>query len=130
MRLVIGGRYQGKRDAACRLFSLKPSDFADGKTCAFEDIFRCRAIFDFHEFIRRFMQPESCLQELSENLAERNPQICIVSNEIGCGVVPIDAQERAWRELTGRICCQLARNADTVVRVTAGIPMVIKGNLK
>lgn len=158
MKLVIGGNYQGKKEAACRLFGLDMSDFADGKTCAFADIFTCRAISDFQEFIRRYMlaaereqnpteSPETAAERkqnptenpaarreqtlpgmLSQQLAERNPQICIVSNEIGYGVVPIDAQEREWRELTGRICCRIAEASDTVVRVAAGIPMVIKGS--
>lgn len=132
MKLIIGGSYQGKKEAAGRLFGLCASDFTDGRTCAYDEIFTCRAIADFHEFIRRFMQepeqmdasgvnaeprqpenPEvdaepdapaySRLNRLPQELAEKNPQICIVSNEIGYGVVPVDAQERAWRELTGRL---------------------------
>lgn len=146
MKLVIGGNYQGKKETACRLFGLDMSDFADGKTCAFADIFSCRAISDFQEFIRRYMLEPEAAQDLTEDLAaaqeqdplgmlpqqlaEQNPQICIVSNEIGYGVVPIDAQERAWRETTGRICCRIAEISDTVVRVAAGIPMVIKGSAK
>lgn len=146
MKLIIGGSYQGKKEATGRLFGLCASDFTDGRTCAYDEIFTCRAIADFHEFIRRFMQePEqmgalgvnaepdapaySRLNRLPQELAEKNPQICIVSNEIGYGVVPVDAQERAWRELTGRICCRIAADSDTVVRVTADIPVVIKGNV-
>ena len=50
--------------------------------------------------------------------------------EVGSGVVPLDPGERAWREATGRLACALAKEAETVVRVTAGIPVVLKGEWK
>lgn len=49
----------------------------------------------------------------------------VVCCEVGQGVVPLDPQERAWRELVGRTCAQLARHA-RVVRMVCGIPVVIK----
>ena len=33
----------------------------------------------------------------------------LVTDEIGCGIVPADAFERLYREETGRLCCQFAR---------------------
>ena len=50
----------------------------------------------------------------------------VVCREVGLGVVPIDARERAWRELVGRTCCQLAARADRVVRLVCGIPVVLR----
>ncbi|MCI9019059.1 MAG: cobinamide kinase, partial [Lachnospiraceae bacterium] len=50
----------------------------------------------------------------------------IVVNELGSGVVPIDAFDRNYRETTGRICCELAKKAREVHRVVCGIGMVIK----
>ena len=50
----------------------------------------------------------------------------IVCDELGCGVVPMDAFERAWRERTGRIGCELAKQAEAVYRVTCGIGTRIK----
>ena len=47
--------------------------------------------------------------------------------EVGMGVVPLDANERAWRERVGRTCSVLAADADKVVRMVCGIPMTIKG---
>ena len=56
---------------------------------------------------------------------KRQDQI-IVCNELGCGVVPMDAFERAWRERTGRLGCELAKQAEAVYRVTCGIGTRIK----
>ena len=50
----------------------------------------------------------------------------VVCCEVGQGVVPIDAQDRAWRELVGSTCQDLARRAHKVVRMVCGIPVVIK----
>ena len=46
--------------------------------------------------------------------------------EVGQGVVPIDADDRAWRELVGRTCAALAARATRVVRLICGIPCVLK----
>ena len=66
------------------------------------------------------------MDALIERLWEENPRLCIVTNELGYGVVPVDAFDRLWREKTGRICTELAGKAEEVHRVVCGIGMVIK----
>lgn len=53
----------------------------------------------------------------------------VVCDEVGCGLVPVDADQRRRRELVGRLCCALALEATAVVRVTCGIGQPIKGSL-
>ena len=53
----------------------------------------------------------------------------VLCREVGSGVIPMDPNERAWREATGRLCCALAERADAVVRVVSGIPTALKGAL-
>lgn len=129
MKLVIGGAYQGKKEAAKALFGLSDAEIADGETCAFEEIFNCRAIAGFHRYLWRMTEAGLAADALADALASRNPELIIISSEIGCGIVPLDQKERLWREATGRICCELAARAELVVRVTAGVPMAIKGEL-
>ena len=57
---------------------------------------------------------------------DRNPQVVLVVNELGCGVVPMDAFDRKYRERAGRLCCALAREAEEVHRVLCGIGTRIK----
>lgn len=53
----------------------------------------------------------------------------IVSNEVGQGIVPNNALSRRFREAQGRLNIVLAREAETVVQVTAGLPLALKGQL-
>lgn len=51
----------------------------------------------------------------------------VVTNEVGCGVVPDNALARRFRELAGRANRVAAEIADRVVLMVSGIPVEIKG---
>ena len=127
MRLVIGGAWQQKTEAACRYFRMEKEDLIDGRICDLEDIYTCSGIHHFHLYIKRMMEQNPEVSGFAEKLEQNNPDILLISDEIGYGLVPMDSFERAWREKTGRICCEIAGKAETVIRVVAGIPQVIKG---
>ena len=67
-------------------------------------------------------------ERASELLPALLKKEAVVCDEVGCGVVPADKRDREAREATGRLCVELAREAEKVVRVVAGIPTVIKGD--
>lgn len=52
--------------------------------------------------------------------------LAIVSNEVGCGVVPEHAMGRAFRDLQGWANQRVARAAHEVVLCVCGIPMTVK----
>lgn len=91
-----------------------------------------RIISDYHlkvkEQLAAGLDP---LQEV-EKLFEKNGQaedqksLVIISDEIGCGIIPLDRQERIWREYNGRVNCCIAARADQVYRIVAGIPQRLK----
>jgi adenosylcobinamide kinase / adenosylcobinamide-phosphate guanylyltransferase len=53
----------------------------------------------------------------------------VVSNEVGLGLVPEYRLGRIYRDCLGRTNQELARIADTVLFLVAGIPMAFKGRI-
>jgi adenosylcobinamide kinase/adenosylcobinamide-phosphate guanylyltransferase len=54
--------------------------------------------------------------------------LIMVSNEVGLGIVPENELGRQFRDLAGWLNRDLAAIADTVVLLTAGLPVVLKEN--
>lgn len=52
--------------------------------------------------------------------------VVVVSNEVGCGIVPDNPAGRVFRDLQGLVNQQIARAADTVYFVAAGIALQVK----
>jgi len=71
----------------------------------------------------RYQEEVELLQVLSDPPCE----IVLVSNETGMGFIPADAESRAFRDHAGWLNQDVAKLADTVVLMVAGIPVVIKG---
>lgn len=124
MKMIIGGAYQGKYEYVRQKFKIK--DWIDGSTCKEEEVFKCEGINYFHEYIRRQMQEGKSVEHLAEEIIDKNPNLLIISNEVGYGVVPVGKFEREYREKVGRICTQLAEYSTQVHRVVCGIGTVIK----
>ena len=55
--------------------------------------------------------------------------VLVVSNEVGSGVVPAFKSGRVFRDLLGEFNQQVARVADRVVLLVAGVPIAVKGTL-
>ena len=66
------------------------------------------------------------LYGFAEKLVNERDDIIIITDQVGCGIVPLDRREREWREMHGRIMCRLASNAKHVERIICGMGQVIK----
>jgi adenosylcobinamide kinase/adenosylcobinamide-phosphate guanylyltransferase len=65
-------------------------------------------------------------ERLLAALAGRKAAVVAVSNEVGEGIVPTTALGRSFRDQQGMLNQQMARAADTVVKMVAGCPLVVK----
>ena len=107
-----------------RSFRSVGTEAADGRTCPLHMIYTTKLLYHFHEYIRRLMKEE---QELSvEELLQKKSDLILVTNELGYRVVLLTALTRNTREKTGRVCCEIAKQATEVHRVICGIRTVIK----
>lgn len=109
MVFITGGAYAGKSAFAEKMF---PG--AEVKT-------------GYHRVVREQMEkgldPLSEVRKLMDDAAgsDDGKQLVITSDEIGCGIVPMDAFEREYREMNGRVSCCLAEKAEQVYRVVCGV---------
>ena len=137
MIMITGGAFAGKLEFARAHFGLNEDEIVDGTDCAPEDVFTAKCIVHYERLIRRLMEMDgqSGLGEAADPLAFtdrllcENPDAIVIMDEIGSGIIPLEKNERLWREQTGRAGCRIAGYADTVIRLCCGIPEVIKGTL-
>ena len=124
MRIITGGAFQGKRAFAEKLYP--GVEWTDGGRCALDEIRTCRAVYGFHEFVKRWLKQGKSWEELASLMLEENRDLILICDEIGCGLVPVDAFKREYRESTGRVMNALAVQAERVDRVVCGIGRRIK----
>lgn len=126
MLLVTGGAFQGQLEYALSITQFNENEVTDGEKCDFNEIYHAKIIDKFHLFIRRILKEEKDIYKIIDKLNTENSEVVIITDEIGCGIVPIDPFERMYRETTGRVCCDIASNSKKVYRVICGIGTVIK----
>ena len=128
MVLITGGAWQGKQEFAVNLIEKCGGEvrLADGAFASWEQLVQATLITNFHMWVHRLLAEGSDAAAQSRQLVQKNPNAVITVNELGCGIVPVEPFDRTWRESTGRICCELAKQAEAVYRVSCGIGVKIK----
>ena len=124
MVLIIGGAYQGKLDFAKTAFTLSEDDIF---TCTSLEIdFSKRCINKIEEFTLACVQSGLDPSEYFKAHKEDWKDSILICEDIFCGVVPMGAEMRAWRQATGRLCQYLSREAAEVSRIFCGLEQKLK----
>lgn len=122
MIVVVGGRASGKRTYV-RSLGYAEGDMADGVLDARPVMLNLQDLLAPGNADAGAFSEEVSPEQVAAALADKSVVTCC---EIGNGIVPVDAGERAWRERVGRTLNILAEQADSVVRMVCGIPVTLK----
>ena len=130
MILVFGGAYQGKLEYALDKFDI-----------AAEDEYRCcrdgemdlskTVIYGLEEFVywctENGVEAKTVLESRFDT-TEADPYLgkIFIACDVSQGLVPMDATDRAFREMMGRTLLHLSKEADEVHRVFCGIGQKLK----
>ena len=132
MKLVIGGRAQGKLNYVLQHMTDENYQTYDGVFPDEGELFNLTKkngwliVNHFHNWVNKELKENRNPEEELEAFLKKGVRFVIISDEIGNGIVPVDAFERDYRERTGRMLITLASQADEVVRVICGIGQKIK----
>lgn len=124
MMLVVGGAHSGKRTFVREKLGFAADNFVDAAQFAEGGVpaaFVGRVAYRVEDLVRALDADRALERLIGFDV--------VILPLVGSGVVPMRAEDAQWRERAGRLGCALAARADVVVRMTCGIPQVIKGNL-
>jgi hypothetical protein len=132
MILVIGGAYQGKLDFVKEEYGLTDDDVFTCEETSTAVGFDEKVVDHFERYVFALIKagqvPERAVG--MQLRAERYKNRIIICDDISQGIVPMDKTERAWREGVGRTMVKVAEQADKVIRVFCGIPVILKDDEK
>ena len=150
MEVYFGGAFQGKLEYVLeKKGCLK---VADGAGCSLKDIKEAQVLNHLHLYIKRLTYKEGAAYnttvddtittddtitadttaktmpaaEIINDIYEANPDIILVCDEVGGGIVPLKKEDRIYRETVGRALCCAVKKSDRVERVMCGIGQCLK----
>lgn len=150
MEVYFGGAFQGKLEYVLeKKGCLK---VADGAGCSLKDIKEAQVLNHMHLYIKRLTYKEGAAYnttvddtittddtitadttaktmpaaEIINDIYEANPDIILICDEVGGGIVPLKKEDRIYRETVGRALCCAVKKSDRVERVMCGIGQCLK----
>lgn len=124
MILIIGGAYQGKLDYSKTVLGISDAEiyFCNASKIDFSK----KCIYRLEEFTR------ACVSENVDPVSyfskhhELWQDSILICRDISSGVVPVNADDRAWRQANGRLCRYLSKEASRVIRIFCGLEQRLK----
>lgn len=125
MILIFGGSYQGKLEFTKETFGVTENDIF---TCTVDSEidWSKKVLYNLDQaFLRHVREGKESRDVLKDHLDQLKDKILIV-NDISQGIVPMERENRDWREMTGRAMLYISKEADEVYRVFCGLGSKIK----
>ncbi len=125
MELYIGGFAQGKLEYVLR---------EKGEVNIVQEVGEIKEysknqsilFYQFHEWFRQEIEQGRNPEEEMDAIFSEYKNLLIISDEVGNGIIPVEAVEREYRERLGRYLCRIAARSERVERILCGIGQRIK----
>lgn len=134
MIFVFGGAYSGKYDFVKEKYHLSDDDIIDFTGYRFDDVDRLsdaiyyhRCIYDIHNLLRGLIDAgidKKVFLDMIDKI--KDTEVICVSDDISCGIVPLDKNDRIYREEVSRVNTYIAKKSTEIYRIFAGIPTKIR----
>ncbi len=127
MILIIGGAYQGKLDFALENFGLNTNDVFNCEE-QYDKINKDKKIIDnLDKVILRLVYAGKDEDEILKQIDDVTANaMVVIYTDHSQGIVPLKREERAFREISGRIMTRLAAKSSEVYRIFCGLPQQLK----
>ena len=141
MKLIFGGAFQGKLEYAKKNFDIRsvhdcgagasPEASESGAAGAVdfagtEPDFSKDAVCALEKFVLRCVRDGKEAADFFKENKEKWQDKVLIMTDVSQGIVPMDAELRAFREMNGRLMLYLASEAEEVIRVFCGIGKKVK----
>lgn len=73
---------------------------------------------------------EKKIDKIISVIKEKDMKVFFITNEVGCGIIPENKLSRGYIDFLGKINQKIARSADEVYLMVAGIDLKVKGKQK
>lgn len=136
MHLIIGGVHQGKLEYAKNTYKVGDKEILDCSSYEGEELFniifgrkklkKYKIIYGLEKFSLFCVRKDLQAAELFEKHIQRFNDKILICADISEGVVPLEKEERAHREMNGRMCIYLSSVASKVTRIFCGLAHELK----
>lgn len=122
MTFIFGGAYQGMEEYAREAYGARRFCMLDEQSREID--FTADAVMGLEKYVlgcvRRGEDPRAAFED------GKYEKCLLIGMDFSCGVVPMDAEMRRWRDENGRLNNYLSARAERVVRMFCGLPQVLK----
>ena len=124
MILIFGGAHQGMEEYARKVCGAREIRTVDEESREID--FSTGAVCGLERFALGCVRRGENAREYFEAHRDEWKDAVLIGTDFSCGLVPMEAENRLWREENGRLNNYLAGEAVRVVRMFCGIAQVIK----
>ena len=125
MELILGGASQGKEAYAKKKYSKAPLYDETNIDALFDVTWQEEILWNhFHRCVRLWQQQGKTLEQMQQYVdvvCAKTSHLILISNE-----VPLQQEDRAYRDLVGALLIRYAKKAERVERIICQIPQKIK----